>query len=137
MSLCGVQKSIAALAGIGTVGAFITYSNDTTQLQFDTATTVGSLLALLDAETAHRFGIWASKYRLVPHDSRPDPSSLATTVWGRQFVNPLGLTRQFLQTHQRHFAIDFKHMGPPEEEHHRNKQRSLCPSSGCAYVLAA
>ena len=84
------QKSISALAGIGGVATFITYSNDTTQLQFDAATATGSLLALLDAETAHKFGIWASKYRLVPHDSRPDPPSLATTVWGRQFVNPLG-----------------------------------------------
>ena len=92
MLLLLLQKSIAALAGIGGVGTFITYSNDTTQLQFDAATATGSLLALLDAETAHKFGIWASKYRLVPHDSRPDPPSLATTVWGRQFVNPLGNT---------------------------------------------
>ena len=70
--------------------AFLAYSNDTTQLQFDAATSVGSLLALLDAEKAHRFGMLAARARLVPRDSRPDPPSLATTVWGRQFVNPLG-----------------------------------------------
>lgn len=90
--LLPLQRSIAALAGVAGAGTFIAYSNDTTQLQFDAATSTGSLLALLDAETAHKFGIWASKYRLVPRDSRPDPASLATAVWGRQFVNPLGYT---------------------------------------------
>lgn len=88
-------RSITAVAGVAAVGAFISYSNDTTQLQFDAATSVGSLLALLDAEKAHRFGIWAAKSRLVPRDSRPDPPSLATTVWGRQFVNPLGIAAGF------------------------------------------
>ena len=84
------QKSITAVGGVCAVASFMTYSNDTTQLQFDAATSVGSLLALLDAEKAHRFGMWAAKSRLVPRDSRPDPPSLATTVWGRHFVNPLG-----------------------------------------------
>ena len=86
------------MAGVAGAGTFIAYSNDTTQLQFDAATSTGSLLALLDAETAHKFGIWASKYRLVPRDSRPDASSLATAVWGRQFVNPLGMVIESSRT---------------------------------------
>ena len=85
-----LQKRLAIAAGLGAGGLVMMYANDTTQLQFDTATATGSLLSLLDAETAHRVGIWAAKYRLVPRDSRPDPPSLATTVWGRHFVNPLG-----------------------------------------------
>ena len=85
-----LQKRLAIAAGLGAGGLVMVYANDTTQLQFDTATATGSLLSLLDAETAHRVGIWAAKYRLVPRDSRPDPPSLATTVWGRHFVNPLG-----------------------------------------------
>jgi hypothetical protein len=89
---------------VAAVGAFISYSNDTTQLQFDAATSVGSLLALLDAEKAHRFGIWAAKSRLVPRDSRPDPPSLATTVWGRQFVNPLGKFIYIAAIHGREYG---------------------------------
>jgi len=85
-----VQKTIGAITGVSAGVAFLYYSNDTTQLQFDAATSMGSLLALLDPEKAHRFGMWAAKSRLVPRDSRPDPPSLATTVWGRHFVNPLG-----------------------------------------------
>ena len=77
------------------------YANDTTQLQFDTATATGSLLSLLDAETAHRVGIWAAKYRLVPRDSRPDLPSLATTVWGRHFVNPLGKPNPLIKSFKR------------------------------------
>ena len=86
-----LQGSALVLTGIAGGATFLLrYSDDTTQLQFDTATKTGSLLRLLDAETAHKFGIWAAKYRLLPRDSRPDHPSLATSVWGRQFVNPLG-----------------------------------------------
>lgn len=82
------RLGVAALAGGAAV--VLTHASDMTQLQFDVASAPGSLLSLLDPETAHRFGIWCAKYRLVPRDSRPDPPSLATNVWGRDFLNPLG-----------------------------------------------
>ena len=80
--LLGGLPAIAALGAIGGAKAAIVAGCVLTR--------AGSLLSLLDAETAHKFGIWAAKYRLLPRDSRPDPPSLATNVWGRQFVNPLG-----------------------------------------------
>ncbi|EFN56854.1 hypothetical protein CHLNCDRAFT_22067 [Chlorella variabilis] len=55
----------------------------------------GPLVRLLDAESSHRFGILAAKLGLFPRETRPDPPSLRTTVWGRQFPNPLGVAAGF------------------------------------------
>ena len=41
-------------------------------------------------ETSHKFGILAARLGLFPRETRPDPPSLRTTVWGREFPNPLG-----------------------------------------------
>ena len=53
------------------------------------------LLSRLDAETAHGLAIRALKGGLAPRDQRPDPPSLAVTVWGRTLPNPIGLAAGF------------------------------------------
>jgi dihydroorotate dehydrogenase len=53
------------------------------------------LLSRLDAEAAHGLAIRALKSGLVPRDRRPDPPSLAVTVWGRTLANPIGLAAGF------------------------------------------
>ena len=53
------------------------------------------LLSRLDAETAHGVAIRALKSGLAPRDRRPDPPSLAVTVWGRTLPNPIGLAAGF------------------------------------------
>lgn len=50
----------------------------------------GPLVRLLDVETSHKVGIMAAKFGLFPKETRPDPACLKTTVWGREFPNPLG-----------------------------------------------
>jgi len=35
-------------------------------------------------------GILAAKLGFFPRETRPDPASLKSTVWGREFPNPLG-----------------------------------------------
>ena len=53
----------------------------------------GPLVRLLDAESAHNLGIAAARWCLLPRETRPDPPSLRTRVWGRDFPNPLGRLR--------------------------------------------
>ena len=52
--------------------------------------TAGPLVRLLDVETSHNVGLLAAKLGLFPKETRPDPPSLRTVVWGREFPNPLG-----------------------------------------------
>jgi dihydroorotate dehydrogenase len=56
---------------------------------------VDSLLSRLDAETAHGVALRALRTGLLPGDSKPDPSSLSVTVWGRRLPNPIGLAAGF------------------------------------------
>lgn len=51
-------------------------------------------LRFLDPETAHRLAIAALKTGLVPAPA-PDDPILATSVWGRDFANPVGLAAGF------------------------------------------
>jgi dihydroorotate dehydrogenase len=53
------------------------------------------LLRWLPPETAHRATISALRAGLVPRRTRPDPASLAITLWGRDFPNPIGLAAGF------------------------------------------
>lgn len=76
--------------GIGVVGGALAYHSAGPQFQFDVATAGTALLKLADAETAHRIGMWAASKGLVPRETRLDPPSLHTRVWGRDFANPLG-----------------------------------------------
>ena len=50
----------------------------------------GPLVRLFDVETSHKIGILAARLGFFPRETRPDPPSLRTTVWGREFPNPLG-----------------------------------------------
>ena len=76
-------------------GSFAVYRNDPKQLHFDLVSATGPLVRLLDAETAHNLGIRAAKWGIFPKETRPDPPSLATTVWGRRFSNPIGMAAGF------------------------------------------
>lgn len=53
------------------------------------------LLRLLPPEAAHRAAVRALALGLGPRDRVPDPPSLATTVWGLGFRNPVGLSAGF------------------------------------------
>lgn len=55
---------------------------------------LGPALRFVDPETAHRLAIAALKTGLVPAPA-PDDPILATSVWGRDFVNPVGLAAGF------------------------------------------
>jgi dihydroorotate dehydrogenase len=56
---------------------------------------VDSILSHLDAEDAHGWALRVLKSGLMPRDRRPDPSSLAVSIWGRQLSNPIGLAAGF------------------------------------------
>ncbi|CAG5135708.1 unnamed protein product, partial [Candidula unifasciata] len=49
------------------------------------------LFRLLPPEASHSLSIKLAKYKLVPKSQVADLPSLATTVWGRSFSNPLGM----------------------------------------------
>jgi dihydroorotate dehydrogenase len=53
------------------------------------------ILSRLDAEDAHGLAIRALKSGLAPRDRRPDPPSLAVTVWSKTLANPIGLAAGF------------------------------------------
>jgi len=52
-------------------------------------------LKLLDPERAHRAGVLAGKYGLLPQQKRADPGVLRTKLWGRVVDNPIGLAAGF------------------------------------------
>ncbi len=56
---------------------------------------VGPLLRCMDAETAHGLTIRALKWGIVPHQRVVRHPSLETTVFGRNFPNPVGLAAGF------------------------------------------
>ncbi len=86
-----LQRRAALLAGATVAGTAVVWKDDLTQLQFELASATGPALRMLDAETSHNIGIWAMRNGLMPRETRPDPPSLTTSVWGRQFTNPIGV----------------------------------------------
>lgn len=75
---------------------YLYYVTTDTATQFELMSRAGPILrALTDAETAHRVGIMAAKAGMMPKETRPDPASLRTKVWGRSFANPVGLAAGF------------------------------------------
>ncbi|XP_060587595.1 dihydroorotate dehydrogenase (quinone), mitochondrial-like isoform X2 [Ruditapes philippinarum] len=50
---------------------------------------------LLDPETTHNFALFMAKNKLVPRPKKPDPPSLHTKVWDREFPNPVGVAAGF------------------------------------------
>jgi dihydroorotate dehydrogenase len=79
----------------GAAGTAMVYRNDFKQLEFDLASASGPLVRLFDVETSHKIGILAAKMGVFPKETRPDPACLRTTVWGREFPNPLGVAAGF------------------------------------------
>lgn len=53
------------------------------------------MVSLLDPEKAHKCSIWLASRGIVPHDFTKDHHSLSTTVFGRNFTNPIGLAAGF------------------------------------------
>lgn len=56
---------------------------------------LGPMLRMLPPETAHRATIGALRSGLVRGDPAPDDPVLQTSVWQRQFSNPIGLAAGF------------------------------------------
>src|SRR5580704_1617478 len=54
-----------------------------------------SALYALEPEAAHHAALFALKHGLVGVRAEPDDPILATTVWGLQFSNPVGLAAGF------------------------------------------
>lgn len=50
---------------------------------------------LLDPETTHNLALFMAKNKLVPRLKKPDPPSLHTKVWDREFPNPVGVAAGF------------------------------------------
>jgi hypothetical protein len=53
------------------------------------------VLRSLDAEQAHHVAVAAAAWGFAPRDRRPDPSALATRLWGVAFPNVVGLAAGF------------------------------------------
>lgn len=68
--------------------------------KFQLASSTGPFIRTLDAETAHRVGILAARYGLLPKETRPDPESLKVQLWGRTFPNPIGKHTRLQQCQQ-------------------------------------
>ena len=92
-----MQRRFVYAAVGGATGTMAVYRNDFKQLQFDLASATGPVIRLFSAETAHTLAIAAmsSGLPIIPRETRPDPSSLATIVWGRHFPNPIGVAAGF------------------------------------------
>jgi dihydroorotate dehydrogenase len=90
-----LQRRLAYVAAGAAAGSLAVYRNDPKQLQFDAISSTGHIVRLLDAERAHNLGILGAKMGFFPRETRPDPPSLATTVWGRKFPNPIGMAAGF------------------------------------------
>eukprot|EP00890_Picochlorum_soloecismus_P006206 jgi/Picsp_1/6587/NSC_03930-R1_dihydroorotate dehydrogenase len=95
MAGIAIVRRIAYLSAGAVAGTAAVYRNDLKQLEFDAVSSLGPGLRLLDAERAHKVGIWAAKTGLFPRETRPDPESLSISVWGKDFSNPVGLAAGF------------------------------------------
>lgn len=95
MSFLGALRRLSIVGAGAAAGLALAWRDDLKQLQFEAVSATGPLVRLLDAETAHNVGIWATKHGLLPVETRAEPASLATTVWGRDFKNPIGVAAGF------------------------------------------
>ena len=75
--------------------------------KFRLLSSLGPALRLFDPETTHNLGIDAAKYGLLPQETRPDPASLHTRVWARDFKNPIGLYLCPMGTLLKHPSLRF------------------------------
>eukprot|EP00899_Mesostigma_viride_P012102 jgi/Mesvir1/20893/Mv07967-RA.1 len=93
--LATLAKLMAGVVAAGGAGLAIAGENKRTELFFTASTAATPLVRLFDPETAHRIAVLSAAYRLTPRETRPDPPSLAVTLWGRRFPNPLGMAAGF------------------------------------------
>nr|SVE76473.1 EOG090X08P9 [Daphnia longispina] len=49
----------------------------------------------LDPETSHQLAVFTMKHCLIKKQRNPDPESLATSLWGMNFSNPVGMAAGF------------------------------------------
>jgi hypothetical protein len=83
-------QKLAGAVGLGAGGAVAFYTTAPVETQFNMISALGPAFRLLDPETTHNLGIEAAKYGLFPKETRPDPAVLRSTVWAREFKNPIG-----------------------------------------------
>uniref|UniRef100_A0A7R9YQL9 Uncharacterized protein n=1 Tax=Chlamydomonas euryale TaxID=1486919 RepID=A0A7R9YQL9_9CHLO len=84
-------RAAAKLAVVAGVGGFAYYKTLAGPgMQFEALSAMGPAFRMLDAETSHNLGIKAAQWGLFPIDTRPEPASLRTRVWGLDFPNPVG-----------------------------------------------
>ncbi|KAK9804199.1 hypothetical protein WJX72_000929 [[Myrmecia] bisecta] len=88
-------RRLLLLGSVGTGAVLANYYDRLDELQYDAASLASPVLRLLDAETSHNVAVWSAAHGLVPRDHKPDPPSLRTMVWGREFRNPIGLAAGF------------------------------------------
>jgi dihydroorotate dehydrogenase len=62
---------------------------------FDLYRLAGPVLRHMDPEKAHRLGLMALRNGLAGRQTQPDPASLAVSLWGKSFANPVGLAAGF------------------------------------------
>jgi dihydroorotate dehydrogenase len=83
-------QRLALLGTAGLGGAALYYKSSDEVKKFELLSALGPALRLLDPETTHILGIEAAKWGVFPRETRPDPPILRTTVWHREFPNPIG-----------------------------------------------
>ncbi len=71
------------------------FLRSTSNIVLDYYRYTGPLVRLLPPEMAHGLTIQALKFGLVPPQPRFQPPSLAVSLWGMQFPNPVGLGAGF------------------------------------------
>ena len=88
--------SIAATVGLvgGAVVAFGGYALTDARSPI-LGSVVMPAIRMLDPESSHHLAIWLAAHNLAPRDRRPDDEILKTTVFGREFSNPVGLAAGF------------------------------------------
>jgi len=86
-------QKLAVVAGVGGFAYYKTLAGP--GMQFEALSAMGPAFRMLDAETSHNLGIKAAQWGLFPIDTRPEPASLRTRVWGLDFPNPVGLAAGF------------------------------------------
>ena len=87
--------TVGAGAVVGLVlGIAGSNGGDWVQTHFDLASIAMPIFRTMDPDSAHNQSIWLAQWCggvFVPVDTRPTPAILRTTVWGKQFANPIGL----------------------------------------------
>ena len=89
-----VGIAVASSAAAASV-LFVSGAEVGTDYHFHVASATGPLVRLLDAETAHRFGIWAASCGLFPKEVVPDNPRLQVKLWDKTFSNPFGIAAGF------------------------------------------